>query len=94
MGTPWNSSLPGISINTAYADANGDGYISDEDIIDGIINNYGQVHGQINEFTFPPAGQEGIHPPLEISSQSSDIIRTALRWLRPVTTKFTKWALT
>ncbi|KAA3629885.1 MAG: hypothetical protein DWQ02_18495, partial [Bacteroidetes bacterium] len=71
MGTPWNTTLPGISMNTAYADANGDGYISDDDITDGILNNYGQIHGQISEVVFPQTGQEGIHPPLEIASQIS-----------------------
>jgi hypothetical protein len=68
MGEPWDIDLPGISMNAAYADANGDGNISDEDLSTAIQNNYGQTHGQVEAETFPPPGQEGIHSPIEITS--------------------------
>lgn len=68
MGQSWNTNLPATSIDAAYADADGDGYISDTDITGGIDANFGKTHGTVTPDVFPPVGLEGIHPPISLSS--------------------------
>ena len=57
----WEQTFPD-SLNFAFADANGDGFIDTEDLLT-VIENYGQSTERITNTNIPD-GIQGIHPPM------------------------------
>ena len=58
----WPLTFPD-SLNYAFSDANGDGWINFEDLAT-VSNNYNILHGDSNMVIIPVPGVEGIDPPL------------------------------